>query len=283
MPKVFQANVDFLKREFDLKVAIQQIQDYNYSGALITLEANQLLTDEVKALLQYGYYRMARDFDRAFSSLSIVKNPIDRPPGGAEHHQRWMQEIAQLRQKQPRAQLQEAYFNALTRLKNRKYADFLIELFGLQENLLRWLVQKQTGLELTGDRAQAAQMWAQIKQFDQGKLFRHLQNYTLPKGGRLRVEESISRYVMIAILTYFPTLADILPAIKYLNDYCDLRNRSVHEFIGVSEIQDQAKLLSTLNSLMKRAVQISNHNPFDQLNQQLCELLNQGLPSAAKN
>ncbi len=262
--RVFSANVDFLKREFDLKIAAQQIQDYNYRGALITLGSNGRLTDDVAALLHYGDHRMARDFDRAFSRLDAVKGRVDP---------RWIQEISQLRQKQKKAQIQEAYFHALIRLKNGKYADFLIELFGLQENLLQWLVQEQTGLALSGDRSLAASMWEQIKQVDQGRLFQHLQNYRLPRGDKLRLEEAVSRYVMLAILDYCPALTPVRPKIDYLNEYCNLRNRSVHEFVGVSEIQDEAKLLATLQELMSQTVRISSHNPFDQLNQQLCDWL----------
>jgi CRISPR-associated protein (Cas_Csm6) len=260
---VFQTNVDTLRQEFEVRVAKQQIQDYNYSGALVTLRASNLLTDETEALLHYGYYRSARDFDRAASSLDAVKEIVDR---------RWIQEIALLRQKDARARLQEAYFNAQIRLNNRKYADFLIDVFGLQESLLKYLVQQYFELKVSGDRSHLAE-WEQIKQVDQGKLYQHLLSYKLPRGGPLRLGESINRYVMIAILDYSPHLTQVMPLINYLNDYCDLRNRSVHEFAGVSGIQDEAKLLSTLKSLMKRVAGLPEMNPFDLLNQQIFECL----------
>lgn len=262
--RVFQSNVDSLKREFDLKVAKQQILDYNYGGALRTLEANQLPIEPVKALLQYADYRLARDFDRAFSSLQSAQAAIDR---------RWIQEIAQLRQKHRPAQLQEAYFNALIRLKNRQYASFLIDVFGLQESLLRGLVQQQFGLELSGDPAQREQMWQQIKQVESGKLFQYLQTYRLPKGDPLRLGESISRYVILAILQYDSTWTEVMPDIQYLNEYCSLRNQAVHEFIGVSEIPDELKLLTTLDRLLKRTTKLTKTNPFDDLNQQICDYL----------
>ncbi|WNZ23854.1 hypothetical protein HJG54_13975 [Leptolyngbya sp. NK1-12] len=265
--RVFPSNLDFLKREFDLKVAKQQVQDYNYSGALMTLGSSQLLTDEIAALLHYGYYRSSRDFDRADASLGSVRGQIDS---------RWTQEMARLRQKDVKARLQEAYFNAQIRLKNQKYADFLIDVFGLQECLLKHLVERYMGLPVP-DRAQTPQFWERIKQVDQGKLYRHLQNYRLPKGGSLRLDESVSRYGMIAILEYVPQLTSVMPLINYLNDYCDLRNRAVHEFAGVSEIQDQEKLLSTLKTLMKRVTSLPETNPFDDLNWQICQLLDQAL------
>lgn len=267
---VFQTNVDTLRQEFEVRVAKQQIRDYNYSGALITLKASKLLSDSVEALLQYGYYRSARDFDKADSCLNLVKGQVD---------QRWVQEIALLRQKDGRARLQEAYFNARIRLSNRKYADFLVDVFGLQESLLQYLVQCYLGLHLSGERSQAEQGWRQIKQVDQGKLYQYLRGYRLPRGELLRVDEAISRYVMLAMLEYLPQLTEIMPLITYLNEYCMLRNRSVHEFAGVSEIQDEAKLLSTLRSLIKRVASLPETNPFDDLNDQICGLLDQVLRS----
>lgn len=267
--RVFQSNVDFLKREFDLKVAKQQVQDYNYSGALMTLGSSQLLTDEIAALLRYGYYRSSRDFDRADASLGLVKGQIDS---------RWTQEIARLRQKDMKARLQEAYFNAQIRLKNQKYADFLVDVFGLQESLLKYLVERYVGLPVP-DRTQTSQFWERLQQMDQGKLYEFLKSYRLPKGGSLRLDESVSRYGMIAILEYSSQFASVMPLINYLNDYCDLRNRAVHEFAGVSEIPDQEKLLSTLKTLMKRVTSLPEANPFDDLNRQICKRLEQSLPS----
>ncbi|MFW6296302.1 MAG: hypothetical protein ACOC04_03825, partial [Halothece sp.] len=52
--RVFETNVDTLKKEFDLKVIRQQIKDYNYSGALISLQESGLKDNGVSNLLRYG-------------------------------------------------------------------------------------------------------------------------------------------------------------------------------------------------------------------------------------
>ena len=56
---VFRDDLNVLKNEFDLQVIKQQVQDYNYSGALITLNASQINSPVVKAMLEYGYYRIS--------------------------------------------------------------------------------------------------------------------------------------------------------------------------------------------------------------------------------
>lgn len=88
--RVFKTDVGILRKEFDLKIIKQQVQDYNYSGALTTLKASGLATDVTLALLSYGYHRFSLDFDRAFSSLNPVSKNIDT---------QWIREISALRQK----------------------------------------------------------------------------------------------------------------------------------------------------------------------------------------
>ncbi len=262
--RVFQIDVSTLKQEFDIKVIQRQVQDYNYSGALITLQESGLRTDPIQALLEAGYYRLALDFDRAFSSLKTATQAVDLP---------WLQELARLRQKDAQALLQEAYFNTLIRLQTRKYADFLVGLFKLQEQVLYFLVRERIGLAVSGQPSQKAQSWQAIQQADQGKLYQFLQTYTLPRGDRLDMNR-ISRFVLQAIVEYYPQFTAIAPLIRDLNQYCELRNESVHGFVGVSEIDDEATLLNTLRKLMKHITRISNVNPFDQLNGTIVDLLN---------
>lgn len=263
--QVFYSDVNLLKDELDFKLIKQQIQDYNYSGALITLHESNLLTFVIKAFLEYGYYRLSMDFDRAFSSLAMVAQEVDS---------QWMQEIAPLRQKDTQALLQEAYFNTLIRLKTRKYADFLVGLFKLQEQALYFLVQDRLGLAVSGKPSQKALSWQVIQQAEQGKLYQFLQAYTLPRGDRLDLDRSINRYVLQAIVEYYPQFSPIVPLIQKLNQYCDLRNETVHGFIGVSGIEDEITLLNTLRKLMKQITKISEVNPFDHLNGTIVSLLN---------
>jgi hypothetical protein len=83
--QVFYTDVNSLKDELDRKVIKQQIQDYNYSGALTSLQASNFRPSAIQPLLEHGYYRMAMDFDRAFSCLGAVV-----PENGSQ----WVQELA---------------------------------------------------------------------------------------------------------------------------------------------------------------------------------------------
>ena len=262
--RVFANNVNILKREFDLKVIQQQVQDYNYRGALITLQQGGLLTPTLEALLNYGFYRLAFDFNRAFSSLQGCQEAIDPE---------WWQDIAPLRQGDRRALLKEAYFKALIQLQHHQYEDFLVSLFRLQENILQFLLVEKIGLAISGRFGEREQSWQAIRQVDQGRLYQHLQQYTLPKGGSLRLGEAISRYVNLAIVEYYPQFAPVVESLKALNEYCEQRNHSVHNLVGVSEIEDQQTMLAHLTRVMRQVVGSPAENPLSRLNQYICDRL----------
>ena len=263
--RVFTTDVTTLKDEFDRKVIAQQVQDYNYSGAAITLKESNLARPVTVALLEYGYHRRALNFDRAFSVIDPLREQINPC---------WISEITPLRQKNSQALLKEAYFNALLRLQTQQYADFLVSLFRLQEQLLYYLVQEKIGLDVSGKFQDKARSIEAIKQVDEGKLYQFLQHYTLPRGGKLDIYKSISRYVFQAIVEYYPNkFQTLVPLIQNLNHYCDLRNDSVHGFVGVSEIENEQTLLNTLNQLMKQVTPLPDQNPFDRLNQDILDSL----------
>lgn len=262
--RIFKNDVNALKNEFDCKVIQRQVQDYNYSGALITLQSSNLVAPVLESLLQYGFYRLSFDFNHAFSAIQPIQDQIDGV---------WVNEIASLRRKDSKALLQEVYLNALIRLKNQKYADFLVNLFQLQEQILFYLVREQLGSSISGERSQYNQSLNIIKQVDNGQLYEFLQNYTLPGGGKLYLDRSISRYVCLGIVEYFPKFDHLVPLLKNLNEYCSLRNRLVHGVEGVSLIENEQELMTTLRKLMRKITSIPDVSPFERLNQQLCEML----------
>ena len=268
--RVFQTDVKTLKDEFDLKVIRKQVEDYNYNGAAITLKETNLENPLTTALLDYAYHRISLNFDSAFSAIDSFRDQIDR---------RWITEITPLRQKQNKALLQEAYFNALLRLKNRQYADFLVGLFKLQEQILDYLVRDEIGLDITRkfeDKNRSCQI---IEQHEGGKLYSFLKGYTLARGGKLDINRGVSRYVFQAIVEYYPQFAELVPLIQNLNYYCTLRNEAVHNFIGVSEIENESTLLMTLRQLMQKIAPLPPCNPFDDLNTAIIASLTLPKPS----
>lgn len=259
--RVFYADVNYLKEELDRKIIQQQVLDYNYSGAIVTLRNSNLNLPVVMALLEYGFYRYSMNFNMAYSHLNPFSKVVNED---------LLTEIATLRGKKPKLLLQEAYFNALVRLKNRMYADFLVALFKIQENLLFYLVVEKYGIPVFSKHQLREESWNNIKQVNGGELYVFLQNYHLPSQKKLDLT-TINRYTLQAILEYYAS--PVIEKIQYLNQYCDQRNRSVHEIEGVSELLKEEQLLGTLRSLMRQELGIPKQNPFDFLNQQILDYL----------
>lgn len=271
-PRVFQTNVDTLKNEFDFKVVKRQIEDYNYSGALVTIKDSNLSTNLIIALLEYGQYRLAFDFDRAFNAIQPFASLVEPE---------FISEISSLRQKNQIALFKEAYFKAITELENQQYAEFLVDLSRFQEGFLRFLVKTKLGVEWPETYPKTQDLWDNIKKVDSGKLYKHLQTYTLPKGGKLKNLEGFpTRPVLMAILEYYDREFDnLLKPLRDLNDYCDRRNRCVHSFEGVSDLQDGGKIVKILRDILQQKTAVPDNKPFNVLNSKICSLLTEFLHS----
>lgn len=267
--RVFQTNVNSLKNEFDLKVIHQQITDYNYSGALETLKLTNFYHDEAAALLRYAHCRFSLDFDGAYSAIAklgdLGTSPVDP---------RWHQEIARLRQSKldRRFLLREAYFNALIEYRNQQYADFLVKLSRFQEGVLTYLVSDRLGRKLPERYEECEAFWRFIQQFEQGRLQAFLQDYRF-RGNSLNLQKFPNRPVLVAILEYDPQFAAVLKPIQDLSKACDRRNQVIHNFEGVSQIEDAEYLLQQMQQILKKIAPGSQENPFDDLNQQIRTLL----------
>jgi hypothetical protein len=271
-PRVFQTNVDTLKNEFDFKVVKRQIEDYNYSGALVTLEGSNLSTKLIIALLKYGQYRLAFDFEGASKVIQPFANLVEPE---------FISEISSLRQKNRISLFKEAYFKAITKLKNQQYADFLVDVFRFQEGFLRFLVETKLGLEWPESYPKTQGFWNNIQQVDAGRLYKFLKKYTLPNGRKFNNLEGFpNRPVLIAILEYYqPEFDNLLNPLEELNEYCEQRNRNIHNFEGVSKLEDAGKILKILREILRQKTAVSENNPFNALNNKICSLLTEFLHS----
>ncbi|MEG4353590.1 hypothetical protein QUA74_28310 [Microcoleus sp. LAD1_D3] len=270
-PRVFQTNVDTLKNEFDFKVVKRQIEDYNYSGALVTLKDSNLSTNLIIALLEYGQYRIAFDFERASEVIQPFANLVEPE---------FISEISSLREKDQISLFKEVYFRAITKLKNQQYADFVADIFKFQEGFLRFLVETKLGffpksyIETQGFRHK-------LKDFDGGNLDCFLNDYTLDNGEQLRFSQGFpSRIVLIAILEYYQQeFSELLELLGQLNDYCLLRNINTHSFEGISELENPGRILKILRDILRQKTAVPDNNSFNVLNSKICNLLTDVLQS----
>jgi hypothetical protein len=186
--RVLETNIQVLRQEFDIRVIRQQLQDYNYSGALTTLNSAGLATPHAQALLTYGHCRLSLDFRRAKDAII---------PAMANY---WADEIMALLRQQDPALLREAYFNAVIELKNKKFSDALVRVFQFQEKALQCFVNRQLANHprLPKTFEATKQFWAELPQAH-SSLYHFLQEYRF-KQERLRLEHFPNRPVLLAIL-----------------------------------------------------------------------------------
>jgi hypothetical protein len=267
--RVFATDVSGLRREFDLRVVKQQIKDYNYSGALVTLDGVQSQNDMViTALLEFGRCRKAFSFDSAYSVLTPVPEVVK-----AE----WKREIALLRQRDYAALAKECYFIAQMKLSNRECSDFLVLLVSFQEAVLRALLKK-AGLRVDLQKSKTRNtetIWSELHQIDQGKLKQYLEKYRIPKTrGFLTQQGFMNVTVMTALLSYYPNVfSSVETPLAFLNEYVEDRNRAVHRLEGVSKIENEQAVSTCLRTLLKQVISVPSESSFDRLNEVIISYL----------
>jgi len=266
--RVFATNVQVLRQEFDVKVIRQQLQDYNYSGALITLKNAGLATPLLEALLSYGHCRLSLDFRGAQEAIAPVLTMVDTC---------WQREVKALLRRESEALLREAYFNAIVELRNRKFSDFLVRVFQFQEKVLHLFVNRQFSYHISyhivlPQSFEATQrFWADVAS-QCPELYQFLQAYRF-RNSPLRLEGFPNRPTLMAILEYGN--CPILTQIETLNSYCEQRNQYIHNFEGISELGGTEDILRMMRQVLEHLGQTEFSNPFNGLNQEIGRSLNQ--------
>jgi hypothetical protein len=256
--RVFQTNLQVLRQEFDIQVIRQQLKDYNYAGALTTLQAAELASPLLTGLLTYGHCRLSLDFRRAQAAIAPLQDPIA---------QRWQTEIATLVQHDAVALLREIYFNAVVEIKNQKFSDGLVRVFQFQEKALNYFVTQQLQhrppLPRTFDDTRG--FWSALAD-QHPALYAWLQAYRF-RDKPLTLDKFPNRPTLIAILEFDPPPA--LPLLQTLNTYCEQRNSYIHNFEGISELEGVNDILKTMRQVLEHLHQTDFINPFNGLNQEI--------------
>lgn len=262
--RVFATDVGVLRQEFDRKVIQKQIADFNYAGAVESLRFSSLANDRAIALLEYGRCRMAFDFNLAFTHLQVVVNDVPS---------QLLQEISELRQRKLDAIAKELYFNAVIRYENREFSEFLVLLTQFQECVLALLIKRRLGLDLPSNYQETGIFWEEVRTADGGEPLAALQDAYQGRGWRLTMEGFTKRPQLIGLLSCYGDLEQLIGLVNFLNEYCEQRNRCVHRFEGISEVENGVELVAKLKRLIKMLVALPSENPFDVLNQKVYELI----------
>jgi hypothetical protein len=116
-----------------------------------------------------------------------------------------------------------------------------------------------------------------IKNYDSGQLKQYLDNYSLPRGDKLKSDGSLNRPIMKAILEYDAAFSKLLPSINTLDGYCSQRNNYVHDLRGVAQVNNPSEITKNLRKILHHIDPLPKLNPFDLLNETICFLLDENL------
>ncbi|WP_373480970.1 hypothetical protein [Geminocystis sp.] len=261
--RVFTTNLNSIKKEIDLKVISQQIQNYNYSGALFTIKKSLLYHPKIEDAIIYGKFRLAFNFNQAYSQVN-------------KHQDKAMKNLANdislLRQKHILSLLQEVYFKASIKLKQKEYADFLVWLVAFQENLLKYLLIQKISPQIISFNKKwrdiEIELIDKIKIFDQGKLYE-----------KITTKYSNISYlnipIMMRIVSYIKKdEQELLNKIKSIDRYVQERNLYIHEITGVNDIYNPEALEKSMFKILQLLTKMPDKNPFDILNKIILVNLN---------
>jgi len=253
--RVFTTNLNSLKKEFELQILSQQIKNYNYSSALLTIKNSTLYHPKIEDAIIYGKLRLAFDFNKAY-------NQVDR------HNDKVMKtlanELGALRQKNLLALIKEVYFKASVKLKQNEYSDFLVWLVAFHENLLKYLLIKR----FLDESQWGNRKWQdiqidiinKIKDFDHGNLQKRIEQ-EYPNLRFLNIP------VMMRILQYDSYYdSKLIERINVLDKYVKDRNLFIHEITRINDIEKPEDLERAIFKILQQLTKMPENNPFDDLN-----------------
>ncbi|MFN4278763.1 hypothetical protein [Thermosynechococcus sp.] len=264
--RVFTVDLNVFRQELDRQGIQQQLDSYNYQGAEISLCNSSIEAPLALALIRYGKYRLARNYDQAFNAINPYCTEIDK---------QWFQEIAQLRQNNRSALFRDTYFQVVGLFTVGRYAEALILAMSLYENLLQHFVQKKVGLDITTDRAARERSLSLLQNHNQGQLWEYLGKYQRKNGDRLFLD-SVTRDLLLAVLQYAPQTPDLAAYFEQIEAYYQQRNDVLHQLAGLANIENlQEQVLNALEKVLSQVLpqEKLQCNPFKHLNHLIdCEL-----------
>jgi hypothetical protein len=226
---------------------------------------NLVSVASAKVLMEYGHYRLAFDFNKAYYTINSYQKQINS---------QLIKELNSLTAQNTLNLIVEVYYKAQLKLRTKQYADFLIFVVAFQENLLRYLLRKMlfNPDDINKDWSELEKkVKEKITKFDSGKLLNYLQNYTLSRGDKLKLDlDKPNRMVLQAIFDYdFINYSQLMPLLNKLNDYAELRNSYIHNLKGISELNNAQEILNIIKDILQQITNFSTTNPFDSLNQEI--------------
>lgn len=199
---------------------------------------------------RYVEHRLAFDFYRAKTHCrEAIKEAEDGTRRYLESHDRAAQGLER-GDSDPALLIEELFYNLEVKYLNGEFVDVLGRAFRLQEALLTWIVEQDTGIRTGGRRKLLPEQEEAVNEIPGLREF--LEGYRTEDGNRLELKRDINRVGLMAVVKHLAEPAAGLPeeqreraaraaraaeAAKGIEKLANLRNKTIlaHGFEGVSE------------------------------------------------
>jgi len=178
---------------------------------------------------------------------------------------------------------QEWFLICKVSLHQKKYADFLLKIFNLAENILKPFAAEKLGCEIKYNANTRHKEWLQSLDKQPQDLKDFLKNYEVEKGNSLRLG-SPSRYVYKAIFDFYATPTDKLAYEENIHFDLEklalLRNQVGHKLIGVSKadinncLQSNGKTIEDFVANLDAYFSITGFGDYEKINHQMLQFIN---------
>jgi hypothetical protein len=272
--RVFSSDLSRLKAELDLKVLRQQVERYDYAGALDYLPLTQFKDDHtLHELLEYGRTRLALDAGSAYRNSTKLSQVLDESSKNS---------IEGLKEEKPAYILQELYWQTQIARKNQNYASALVFGSAFLEHASRFEIKRRLGLPEPQWNSQwnniSSEVVEKIKCYDDGQIYRNLEEKT--KSALDKRYPRFDRGVYQDILGNLGLQFD--RHWTMLDKLAKIRNNYIHEMKGVADLRvssigqsSQDSMESILRAMKSILIAINWSVPkssaFDILNQILLD------------
>lgn len=243
------------------------VEQYDYA-AIKTLNT----ASDIKNIAQYAQARLHFDFDSALLACQRISREQ------RSFQVKFINELNAITGEEQDSLIRELYSNAVIKVRQESYVDFLLRIFRITEHIAKSEVLKIMNIS---HKQYDFRKWSStIEDFvikpENIDLKVFLDNYKLGNDSLDRSMANIK--VFISILKYYNhSTLSILLATEALSQ---MRNKSIgaHDFQPVSRVLIEKKLEehdTNLNQLLDEIGQFLNcqNNPFDEINKKILSLL----------
>ncbi len=258
-------------QNFTKQQILHDLRNYNYS-AIVSLNFKNI----VCKLAEYAFARVSFDFDKA---QTIINNLLTEDASNRAFYTKLSNQL-NFDDDNFIERQKEAYLSIKIKLHQKAYADFLVQIFSLAENLLKPKVSEILKGKIEFDENTNYKSWNDLIDKISG-LKEFLENQTF-NGYKLTYTKPNRATFKAIVDFYYHTEGkknDFNTIYENLEELTKLRNKVAHELVKVNEndlnlsLQKNNYNINKLIELLDNYFEVKDFGIYDEINKKIISLL----------